>query len=132
MLLSTSITQIYAIPRECRDAFTWLMDLCKEIGIVVSDVTFTSTKQGRFLKAEGTVRLKERTATFLVSDFDASGSMSVHIKTNTEKRYRVYHEHLYDTQPTYPLGAVMEAEADALAEVMEGLFVDGDSSISFS
>jgi hypothetical protein len=128
MLLSTSINRVYAIPRECRDAFVWLMDLCKEIGIDVSNTTFTSTKQGRFLKAEGTIRLNEHTATFLVSDFDASGSMSVHVTTSTGKQYRVYHEHLYDPLPTYPLGGLMEArseeEADALAEIMEGLFVD--------
>jgi len=123
MLLS--INRVYAIPRECRDAFAWLMDLCKEIGIEVSDINFTSTKHGRFLKAEGTIRLREHTATFLVSD--AGGSMSVYVKS-FQTEYRVYHESLYDIRATYPLGGVMEAqsmqEADALAEFMEGLFVD--------
>ena len=53
--------------------------------------------------------------------------MSVYVKS-FQTEYRVYHESLYDVRPTYPLGGVMEAqsmqEADALAEFMEGLFVD--------
>ena len=116
------ISRVYAIPPECRDAFMWLMHLCKDFAIDVSNVTFTSTQKGRFIKAEGDLRLRERTATFLVSDCD--GSMSIHINIQGELRYRIYHAHA--PQP-YPLDALMEArsreEADALAEAMGSLLV---------
>jgi len=119
------LTRVHAIPRECHRAFVWLMELCKGVGIQVSDISFTSTKQGGFLKVEGTICLNAHAATFLVSDVD--GSMSVYVTTRTGKRYRVYP---FDARPTYPLEELMVSEEDALARVMGGLSMRANVSPS--
>ena len=125
------LTRIHALPKECHNAFMWLLDMCKEMEAEVGDVMFTSSK-GRFLRAEGTVRRGEKSLRFLVSDYDDYGSMNVHVSLDEARSfsYRVYHEYLYDARPTYPLTKLLNTEskeeADALAEVMETLFVDDE------
>ena len=87
-----SVRRLYAIPRECRAAFTWLMDACKQSGIAATEITFTSsTRNGRFLRAEGSLGRDGVSAAFVVTDRQLDG-MSVWVRTADTGHFRVYHE----------------------------------------
>ena len=36
------VHRIHSIPRECRDAFMWLISTCKELGIEACEISFTA------------------------------------------------------------------------------------------
>ena len=105
-MFTTPLQRVHAIPRECRDAFLWLMNTCKEFAIDISEVTFTANDEGQFLRAEGVLRLGDRVGEFVVSDFDSSGVMTIRLS----KYYRVCSEN----------------EVEALGEGMGAIFLMDD------
>lgn len=84
---SLPLHRVHAVPPECRKAFLWLMDSCKEFGIDVSNVIFTADEAGGFVKAEGNLTLGDCVGKFLVTESD--GTMTVYVNKN----FRLHNNH---------------------------------------
>lgn len=112
------------------DALQWLRNEAGRFGYATAKVTETGARiTGRLYKIEAViqelndtrsiVRIDKSTRmNFEIRDFDGYGSPSIMV-SRFGKDYRVYHEHIYDAAPVYPLGRLFAAgslnQADACA-----------------
>ena len=54
------LVRVHGLPPECAKAFEWLSTTCKASDAYLTDVIFTTSDLGCFMKAEGTISLNER------------------------------------------------------------------------
>ncbi len=115
--ISIPIHRVHAVPRECHASFVWLMEACDCMELEVDNVVFTSTDTGEFISAEGTVRVADCTANFLISEYWTPGHMSIYLIAGS-KRYRL---HRHRSDDALGGGGVAAADEDGIGAVVRAL-----------